>query len=311
MNIINFDNYQISDKNGSYTGVDGSKEGIIYNDENWLIKYPKSIKGINRIDTSYTTSPLSEFIGSHIYEILGNDVHKTLLGIRNNKLVVACKDFCINGKELREIRAIKNIYNEELSRKLEEQLHSTSLNHYVDLQEILIHLENNPILSKIPNIKARFWDCVVIDGLINNNVRNNGNWGLLYQNGNYELAPIYDNGASFSNKLSDNQIESIILSKEKLEQSALNTTTGYSLNDHVLLYKEILNLENAELKQSILKLTPIIEQKMPEIKNFMDGIPEEENNLPVLSKERKAFYWQSLELRFKEILLKRYIEIKK
>lgn len=311
MNIINFDNCQISDKNGSYTGDAGSKEGIIYNDENWLIKYPKSTKRMNRIDTSYTTSSLSEFIGSHIYEILGYDVHKTLLGIRNNKLVVACKDFCINGKELREIRAIKNIYNEELSRKLEEQLHSINSNHYVDLQEILIHLENNPILSKIPNIKARFWDCVVIDGLINNNDRNNGNWGLLYQNGNYELAPIYDNGASFSNKLSDNQIENIILSKEKLEQSALNTTTAYSWNDHVLLYKEILNLENAELKQSILKLTPIIEQKMPEIKNFMDGIPEEENNLSVLSKERKVFYWQSLELRFKEILLKRYMEIKK
>ena len=80
---------------------------------------------------------------------------------------------------------------------------------------------------------------MIIGCLINNYARNNGNWRLLYQHGNYDLAPIYDNGASFSNKLFDNQIESIILSK-KLEQSALNTTTGYSLNDYVL-YKEILN----------------------------------------------------------------------
>lgn len=37
-------------------------------------------------DISYTTSPLSEFLGSRIYEILGYDVHKMILGFRNNKL---------------------------------------------------------------------------------------------------------------------------------------------------------------------------------------------------------------------------------
>ena len=41
----------------------------------------------------YTTAPLSEYIGSHIYEILGYDVHCTILGYRNHKLVVGCKDF--------------------------------------------------------------------------------------------------------------------------------------------------------------------------------------------------------------------------
>ena len=35
---------------------------------------------------SYMTAPLSEYIGSHIYEILGIDVHQTILGIRNGKL---------------------------------------------------------------------------------------------------------------------------------------------------------------------------------------------------------------------------------
>ena len=53
---------------------------------------------MNRVTgISYVTSPLSEYIGSHIYEILGYDVHKTILGICNdgkrNKVVCACKDF--------------------------------------------------------------------------------------------------------------------------------------------------------------------------------------------------------------------------
>ena len=54
--------------------------------------------------------------------------------------------------------------------------------------------------------KGVFWKCAVIDCFINNNNRNNGNWGLLYEEGKYRLAPIYDNGAALSNKLSDKQI---------------------------------------------------------------------------------------------------------
>lgn len=60
-------------------------------------------------EISYTTSPLSEFLGSKIYELLGYDVHKTLLGIRNNKLVVACKDFCETERTLREVRTLKTL----------------------------------------------------------------------------------------------------------------------------------------------------------------------------------------------------------
>lgn len=51
-----------------------------------------NIKGL-----SYVTSPLSEFIGSNIYKILGYDVHETLLGIcfdgKRYKVVCGCKGF--------------------------------------------------------------------------------------------------------------------------------------------------------------------------------------------------------------------------
>ena len=63
---------------------------------------------------SYTTSPISEYIGSHIYQILGYETHDTLIGIRNNKLVVACKDFCEQPGELLEYRTLRNIYNEKI-----------------------------------------------------------------------------------------------------------------------------------------------------------------------------------------------------
>ena len=102
------------------------------------------------------TAPLSEYLGSHIYQILGIDTHETLLGVRNDKLVVACKDFCENEGSLREIRTLKNIYNKELSAKLEESFSSTSSSHSVDINELLTHFEYNPVLQAIPDIKGLY-----------------------------------------------------------------------------------------------------------------------------------------------------------
>lgn len=95
--IRNLDNYELSNRNGMYGGNAGSKDGILINGEYWIVKYPKSTKFLSGDKSelgSYSTAPLSEFIGSHIYDILGYDVHETILGYRNNKIVVACKDFC-------------------------------------------------------------------------------------------------------------------------------------------------------------------------------------------------------------------------
>ena len=80
---------------------------------------PKSTEGMAKSDKLSKTAqtPLSEFIGSHIYEILGYPVHKTLLGIRKNFLVVACKDFCDEKTRLLEMRTLKNIHISEMNQK--------------------------------------------------------------------------------------------------------------------------------------------------------------------------------------------------
>lgn len=300
--IYDFNICKNNDRNGTYGGQAGSKEGILFNGENWIVKYPKSTKGMRNIDDSYTTSPLSEFIGSHVYEILGYDVHHTLLGIRNNKLVVACKDFCESEGELREIRTIKNVYNERLSNILEEHFSSTGSDHFVNLEELLIHFENNPLLKDIPGLKERFWECVVIDGLINNNDRNNGNWGLLYKNGNYKLAPIFDNGAAFYNKLSDQQLEKRLQNRPAMEDSFLKVQTIYSIEDKQLSLKEMLELDNPDLKKAVLKVTPLIEDKFIEIKDFIYSIPTEYMNIPVMSDTRKLYYIQSMDMRLSKTL---------
>ena len=85
----------------------------------------------------------------------------------------------------------------QLNAKLDLSISEIGSEHLVSLNEILIHLDYNPALNNISGIKDRFWDCVIIDGFINNSDRNNGNWGILRSESGDVLSPIYDNGASF------------------------------------------------------------------------------------------------------------------
>lgn len=91
MTLNDYSKAQIN--NQLYGGAAGQKLGININGENLFLKFFKSTRSMKNVNISYTTSPLSEYIGSHIYEDIGIDVHATELGIYDNKLVVACRDF--------------------------------------------------------------------------------------------------------------------------------------------------------------------------------------------------------------------------
>ena len=300
--IIDFDSCPVNERNGTYGGMAGDKEGITFQGEYWIIKYPKSTKGMRGDLISYMTSPLSEFIGSNIYDILGYDVHETLLGIRNDKLIVACKDFCVNEGALREVRTLKNVYNTELSKRVEKSISSTSSSHIVDLQEMMLHFKYNPILSKIPDLKERFWNCVVVDILINNNDRNNGNWGILYENKEYKLAPVFDNGAAFSNKYTDEKIADILSNPERMRQSIMAASTVYGIENRMLSAQEILRVDNSDLRNALKCNLEKIRKKMPEIKSFIYEIPEYFGEYPVCSNTRKEFYVKGMELRVEQLL---------
>lgn len=303
--ILNLENAPLSDRNGTYGGAAGSKEGILIDGEYWLVKYPQSTKSMTGDLDSYTTSPLSEYIGSHIYEILGYPVHKTKLGLRNGKLVVACKDFCQYPGELREMRTLKNIYNKQLEDLLETEISSTGSTHCIELKEILLHLDYNPVLSTIKGLKERFWDCVIIDGLINNNDRNNGNWGLLYRNGIYEIAPIFDNGSAFSSKATDKMLLARLNDAKRMESSALNTISVYGKDGKNSHLRDLL-VECAiypDYQAALRKNVPLIQEKMPKINDFMLSIPETYNGIQICSTTRASVYLQEMQLRLNKLLI--------
>lgn len=74
MKMIDFTQCKAS--NRFYGGHAESKKGIIYNGENWFLKFPKNTKKLHF--HSYTLSPICEYIGSHIYNLLGITTHETI-----------------------------------------------------------------------------------------------------------------------------------------------------------------------------------------------------------------------------------------
>ena len=302
MFLIDFN--ECIENNKAYGGMAGSKLGIIYQNEDWILKFPKTTKGMRETETSYTTSPLSEYIGSHVYEILGYPVHETRLGVKDHKLVVACKDFTNANVKLQEFREVKNYYNKDLEAFLEETISESNSVGSTSLHAVKAHLKYNKLLNIIEGMSKRFWDCVIIDGFINNNDRNSGNWGILrYLDGSVSLAPIFDNGASFSTKISDNRIKSLLEDETKLMNSALNTVTGYNIDGKVLQFRKLLKMEDEDIKKAIKRVVPIIQEHMDQIANMIYAIPESENDIEIISKARKEFYVKGMEIRLQELLI--------
>lgn len=306
MQIIDLSECEYSNRHGSYGGMAGDKDGILYNGEYWIVKYPKSAKQFTSdINVSYVSSPLSEFIGSHVYNILGYDVHKTILGYRNGKIVVACKDFRDKSQELREMNKIKNAANRELAEIYQNiSFTSSSSGDRVQLQELLLHFKHNSVLNKVEGVEKHFWETVVIDILIDNNDRNNGNWGILFDfdKNIYQLAPVYGNGNAFSNKASDEDIERY-LHEPDVENRLLGGRTAYDYNGKTMSAKRILEIGNSDLENAIRKVVPIIKEKISDILDFIDEIPETFNNQIVCSQIRKNYYKLGLITRLEKLLI--------
>lgn len=305
--IENFDNIVISGL--TYGGHSGSKKGIILENERWFLKYPKSTKSMDVDSMSYTTSPVSEYIGSHIYKLLGFDVHETILGIANGKVVVACKDFLDKHETILDYNSIKNDYNEDIERKLEE-ISSSTYGSGTELGEIEVVMNNSVYFDMVPDLETRFWDMFIIDAFISNNDRNDNNWGLVLNldTMNLKVSPVYDNGASFYGKTSDDKMIKI-LNEDKVKQVFYESAVSAFLDNgkRVNPLKYIESMKNGNCNKALLRVFPKI--SLERIKQFFNDIPFECNGIPVLTKVQREYYFKSLEYKYKNVLLPIYEQL--
>ena len=314
IDLVNFTNCIISSRNLEYGGRAGEKKGIIFDNSFWFLKFPKTTSGMRDVNITYTTSPLSEFIGCQIFRILGYDVQDTLLGIcfdgTYNKVVCACKDFILNEKEEKLIpyTSLRNDADPAVMGNNSSRNQSAS-----NIKEIIYQLENNTALKSIPGCKERFWDVAVIDMLINNNDRNEDNWGVIKNKtrNEYRLAPIYDCGNCFYGKASEDIILKIVCDEERLVGSAINGITAYDgPNDIRLSNNDLLKLDNKDLKKALKRVVEKVIKKQYEIIDFISSIPEEFEGINIISKVRKEYYIETFRIRLEKQILA-YVESKK
>ena len=160
-----FNNYKGSEK----------KKTLIYKHKKYLVKFPDPV--------TYINNAFSEYIGSNVFKIVGFKVQNTILGKYEykgkEKIVCACEDFTDKDTILYEFENLALSTNPD--KKIE-----------TELKDIMEVIEESKMIDT-ESTKQEFWNMFVIDSLIGNTDRHNGNWGFLLNKttGEAEFSPIY------------------------------------------------------------------------------------------------------------------------
>ena len=97
-------------RNKTYAGANGNKIAIVYEGAQYMLKFPAP--PTRNKDMSYANGCVSEYLGSHIFQMAGIPAQDTLLGVYTKngreRVVVACRDFTTDGSVLQDFASLKN-----------------------------------------------------------------------------------------------------------------------------------------------------------------------------------------------------------
>lgn len=274
-------------KKKAYGGANGSKLSVIYNDELYMLKLP--MHALKNPNLSYTNSCTSEYLGCHIFNMLGIKAQETLLGTYKYhdkvKTVVACKDFTFPGVVILDFASIKN-----------QIIDSASNGYGTELSDIIDTINKQTVVDS-EELKEHFWNMFVVDAFIGNWDRHNGNWGFLYnqETDKLEIAPIFDCGSALFPQIDDELIKKVISSKAEMNARVYDIPTSAILIDgkRANYHKVITSLEYKDCNKAIKRIVPKIQ--LDDINKLIDNVEE-------LSQLKKEFLKKILKLR-KELIL--------
>lgn len=272
-----FSKYNI-DLNVFYSGAE-RKNQITINGNRYIIKYQKN----SEIGLIY--NHVSEYLGSHIFELLGIPVQDTQLGTYAGENVVVVRNFCEEGEVLVHFNDIGESSLEE-----DKELFQYS---YDDIQKML---EENRKLTRVQETIERFWDMFIVDALNGNFDRHGGNWGFIKKDNKYSMAPVYDNGSSMYPRINtDERILEILNNQEEIDRRIYQFPTSHiKLNGRKSSYYEVINsLQFEECNNALKRIVPKID--FEKIDKLIDSI---EN----VSDIRKKFYKTMYRYRYEKIL---------
>ena len=274
-------------RNKTYTGANGSKISVLLDGEQYMLKFP-SAPSINH-DMSYANGCISEYLGSQIFNLCGISAQKTLLGTFSidgkEKVVVACKDFTTPDTVLQDFASLKNTI-----------IDSVHNGYGTELSDILQAIdEQNSVDSHM--LREHFWNVFIIDALIGNWDRHNGNWGFLYNTGTDEIkiAPIYDCGSSLFPQADIEIMQAVLDDPTERNIRIFNKPlSGIKQNGQKINYFDFISsLKYADCNRALQRMTPRID-----LQKIFDLI----DNTPYISNLQKQFYKVMIQERKEKIL---------
>jgi len=277
-----------------YTGSE-KKKTMILDNKKYLVKFPDPNRS-TKLEISYINNVYSEYIGTKIFELCEFETQKVELGIYNKdgkkRTVCGCEDFTDSNTKLVEFEKFENasIEPNPFKRELKDIFHIVQSGIYnIDLNEL----------------KEKFWNMFIIDCLIGNEDRHNGNWGFLknIKNENLTFAPIYDCGSCLFSVYTDEKMQEYIQNNAKIQDCIKNTSSAIRDDGAKIKYFEfITSLKNEDCNNALIRMYDKI--NLNEINKLIDEID-------IISNIRKEFYKKVIEGKYKEILTVAYKKLNK
>lgn len=273
----------------AYSGANGKKIAIEYSGKQYMLKFPPS--GNNKpTELSYTNSCFSEHIGSSIFNMVGINAQKTFLGTftvtGKEKIVCACEDFTADGNLFYDFCSIKNTIIDS-----EHEGNGTELNDLLETIDKQLFIEPN-------RLREHFWNVFIIDTLLGNFDRHNGNWGFLYNphSQSSEIAPVFDCGSCLLPQADEKVMKKVLSDEDELNARIYRfPTSAIHLNGRKINYFDFLtNHDNLDCKDALNRMIERID--MRSISDFIYRID-------YISNLQKEFYCFYINQRFKKLLI--------
>lgn len=294
MNAIDFTNCKrLPGK--AYNGANGKKIAVEYGGKEYMLKFPPSAER-KTTELSYTNSCISEHIGSSIFNMLGIEAQETLLGtyLVNGKvkIVCACEDFTSDGSILYDFCSIKNT--------IIDSEHNGS---GTELADVLESIEKQEFVNS-KALLEQFWNVFVIDALLGNFDRHNGNWGFLVNRYTNEcrIAPVFDCGSCLLPQADKKVMINVLTNEDELNARVYNfPTSAIKQNGKKINYYDFLSSrKNADCNKALLRIVPRID--LNRISEFIDSIQ-------YISDLQKKFYKKYITARLDKIIIPVYREV--
>lgn len=280
---IDFSNYPLSDI--QYGGSE-KKLGILIDGIPYMLKFQKKTPFGKR------NNHISEYLGSHIFELIGLNVHETYLGTYCGNEIVACKDFVHDGFEFVPFNDVG-----ESSIEVDKEKYQYSYD------DIITLLENNKKLTNVSETISVFFEMYIVDALIGNFDRHGANWGFLKKNNKYTLAPIFDNGSClFPQMVNEDEMNMVLNDENELNRRIYTfPTSQIKLNEGKSSYFEVISsLRFEECNKALMVIFEKID--LNKIDSLIDSLD--------ISDIHKQFYKTMIKERYYKILGFSYNKLK-